>query len=155
MRSLLLLAQIVINSGLLFVNVYNSIVDARSWGAAIPQSLKTARQYASIYSPATFFKYFGPVHLMIAVGNIILLWNFPETRIFLISALILSLSTDLLTIKYFFPRNEVLFRTGDLGDVVTLRRTWLQWSRMNWVRSGIMPGCLLLAVYVIETVLVR
>lgn len=154
MLSFTLFVQIVVNSGLLFVNVYNSLVDARSWGEAIPRSLATARQYASQYSPADFFRYFGPVQLLTAALNIILFWGEPNSRYFLIAAFALYSTTEILTVKYFFPRNEILFRHGDLSDSHYLRRTWREWSQMNWVRSGLMLLALMLTIYAFEMVFI-
>ena len=155
MKSTLLLSQIILASGLLFVNVYNSIVDARSWGAAIPQSLQVARQYAFRYNPANFFKYLGPVYLIIVLGNVISLWSISGSRLYLVIALILAIFTDVLTVSYFFPRNDILFRSGDLNDIAKIRKTWLEWSRMNWVRSGLMVGCLFLTASAFKTIFLK
>ena len=133
------------------MNVYNSIVDARSWGKDIPQSLMIARQYTSRYNPASFFKYLGPVQLVIAILNIILMWGMNNSQSYLIGAFILYLGIDILTLKYFFPRNDILFRDGNLSDVQSLRKTWREWSRMNWVRSGLMLAALILVIYVFMT----
>ena len=40
MKTVILYASIVLASGILFVNIYNSLVDARNWGANIPNLLK-------------------------------------------------------------------------------------------------------------------
>jgi hypothetical protein len=42
-----MLAAIVIG-GVLGASVYNSVVDARSWGSNIPESLTTAQQYFAV-----------------------------------------------------------------------------------------------------------
>jgi hypothetical protein len=52
--SILFLA-IIANSGLLFVNVYNSMVDVPNWGVNIPASIDIARNYFITKSPADFF----------------------------------------------------------------------------------------------------
>ena len=45
---------------------------------------------------------------------------------------------DVMTFAYFYPRNDIMFKTASLTDVETLRKTWAQWNAMNWVRSLIM-----------------
>ena len=40
---------------MLGVNIYNSIVDARSWSANIPDSILTARNYFKTVNPRNIF----------------------------------------------------------------------------------------------------
>jgi len=43
-------------NGLLFTNIYNSMIDAKSWGADLPHSIETARQYFKSINPGKFFR---------------------------------------------------------------------------------------------------
>jgi hypothetical protein len=54
-RRLLIYLAIVLLGGVLGANVYNSVVDAPNWGAAIPGSLAAAKSYFSQANPGTFF----------------------------------------------------------------------------------------------------
>lgn len=45
MKPFILFIYIIIGSGILFVNIYNSLIDAPNWGRSIPSSLETARHY--------------------------------------------------------------------------------------------------------------
>ncbi|TJY64014.1 hypothetical protein FAZ19_17325 [Sphingobacterium alkalisoli] len=62
---------IVISSGLLFVNLYNSIVDAPNWGHQLPKSIDVARNYFTFKTPADFFKFTGPLQHIIGINCII------------------------------------------------------------------------------------
>jgi uncharacterized membrane protein len=138
MKQLLLYVSILVASGLLFANVYTSLVDARSWGSDLPQSIATARAYFNTINPGDFFRIFSPANQVIALACLILFWKTSRAvRIALAAALILYVVGDVMTFAYFYPRNDILFKTADLSDVELLRKTWSQWSTMNWVRSAV------------------
>ena len=68
MRTIALFASISIASGLLFANVYTSLVDAKSWGSDIPGSIAAAREYFKTVSPANFFRIFSPLNQLIILS---------------------------------------------------------------------------------------
>lgn len=138
MKNIFLFASIVLASGLLFVNIYNSMIDARSWGADIPQSIAAAREYFKSANPGIFFRLFSPLNQIVALLCLTLFWKTSvEVRIFLAVALVLYVLGDVFTFAYFYPRNDILFKTTPLTDVDTLRKTWTGWNAMNWLRSFI------------------
>ena len=54
---------------------------------------------------------------------------------------------DLLTFAYFYPRNDIMFRTAPLTDTALLRDAWASWSQMNWVRTAVvLTGVILSSV---------
>ena len=61
MRKICVFASLALMAALLGVNVYNSIVDARSWSANIPDSILTARTYFKTVNPGTFFRTGSPL----------------------------------------------------------------------------------------------
>jgi len=148
MKQLLLFTSIALASGILFVNIYTSLIDARSWGSNIPQSISTAREYFKTVNPGYFFRKFSPVNQVLALVVLILFWKaVPNTRLYLGAALILYVLGDVLTFAYFYPRNEILFNSGSLDDVALLKKTWQEWTGMNWIRSliflaGIICSCI-------------
>ena len=75
MKLLLLFASTALASGLLFANIYTSWVDARSWGANIPQSIETAREYFKIVNPGNFFRMLSPANQVVALLVLILFWK--------------------------------------------------------------------------------
>ncbi len=137
MKIPLLLLSIIFANGLLFVNMYTSIVDAKSWGANIPDSIIAARDYAKKYNPGTFFRKFSPVNQILALLVVIVCWSVPTVRLYAGIAFVMYVLAEGMTFLYFFPRNEILFKTTPLPDLPVLRKAWQDWSRMNWFRSFI------------------
>ena len=45
MKNIIVFLSISIASGILFVNLYTSLIDAKSWGSDIPNSIAAAREY--------------------------------------------------------------------------------------------------------------
>jgi hypothetical protein len=136
MKLLLLFASTALASGLLFVNIYTSLIDARSWGASIPRSIETAREYFKIVNPGIFFRKLAPVNLVVGLLVLILFWKDSATaRIYLGIALVLYVLADVFTFAYFYPRNKIMFETGSLTDIDTLKNALAGWRTMNWLRS--------------------
>jgi len=131
----LLFVSISLASGLLFVNIYTSMVDAKSWGANIPQSIQTAREYFKTVNPGNFFRIISPLNQVVALLVLILLWKVSATaRIYLGMALALYILTEVFTFAYFHSRNKILLETSPLPDIDTLKSAWSSRTRMNWLR---------------------
>jgi hypothetical protein len=136
MKTIILFVSISIASGLLFVNIYTSLVDARSWGGDIPNSIATAREYFKTVSLGNFFRLVSPVNQVLGLLVLILFWkSAPSIRLCLGAALVLYILGDVFTFAYFYPRNDIMFKTAQLSDVDLLRKTVAEWSTMNWIRS--------------------
>ena len=136
MKNVFLFASIILASGLFFTNTYNSLIDARSWGSAIPHSIAVTREYYSHVNPGNFFRIFSPLNQVLAIVVLILFWkSSPAVRWYLGTAFILYVLADVFTFAYFYPRNDIMFKTGSLTDMETLRKAWTGWNAMNWVRS--------------------
>ena len=132
-RSILLGLSAATASGLLFVNLYTSIVDAPNWGADIPQSITDARQYFAVANPGNFFRIFSPANQVLALVAVILCWK--NNRYIAMASLAVAVLLDILTFGYFYPRNEVLFLNAI--DENAVRIAWREWSDMNWLRSAL------------------
>ncbi len=139
MKHIILFASISLAAGLLFVNFYNSLVDARSWGSDIPNSISAAREYFKTVNPGNFFRVFSPVNQVLALLALILFWkSAPAARIYLGAAFALYVLGEMFTFAYFFPRNDIMWKTAQLTDVDVLRKAWSEWSSMNWLRTFIL-----------------
>src|SRR3954470_12856062 len=104
MKTIFLFASISIAGGLLFVNLYTSLVDARSWGSDIPNSIATAREYYKTVNPGNFFRLFSPVNQLLGLLVLILFWrSSPSIRLCLGIAFVLYILGDALTFAYFYP----------------------------------------------------
>lgn len=136
-RIIVVALSVVFTSGLLFVNLYTSIVDATNWGAAIPGSIVVSRQYFSAANPGDFFRIASPINQLLALITVIICWKSGQVRYIAIAALLLAVSADLLTFGYFYPRNEVIFSAPLESNTEAIRQAVNEWSSMNWLRSGI------------------
>lgn len=158
MKYTILFASIIIASGVLFANLYNSVVDIKSWSADIPQSIDTARQYYKTVNPGDFYRIVGPILQILSLLSIIAFWKeFPGIRLYLIASFIFYVLDTVLTLAYFYPRNEIIFNTAKLTDIDVLKSALNQWNNMNWLRSififaGVFLSCLALhKTYVIHS----
>lgn len=136
MKNIVLFASITMAAGLLFVNFYNSLVDAKSWGSNIPNSIATAREYFKTANPGNFFRLYSPINQVLGLLALILFWKSdPAARLSLGIAFALYVLGDVFTYAYFFPRNDIMWKTAQLTDVDVLRKAWSEWNSMNWVRT--------------------
>ena len=122
-------------AGVLFVNIYNSIVDAVSWGSNVPASIDVMRHYYYSTNPGKFFRYFSPANQVLALLVLILFWkSSKKVRYFFAAAFLLSVLTDVFTFSYFYPANNLLM-TLPLTNVSKLSSVVHDWQLMNWLRS--------------------
>ena len=139
MKKIILFASISVASGLLFTNLFTSLVDARSWGSDIPNSIAAARQYFKVVDPGVFFRLFSPINQALGLIALVIFWKAsPAIRLRLFIALVCYVSAEAMTFSYFFPRNDIMFRDAALTDVDLLKKTWSEWNNMNWVRTAIL-----------------
>src|SRR5262249_2494551 len=75
MKKSILFLSIICASGRTMVSIYNTIIDAQSWGSDIPTSIQTARDYFQHVDPRRFFTVAGPVNLILIVLTLILFWK--------------------------------------------------------------------------------
>jgi len=139
MKKIVLFASISLASGLLFTNLFTSMIDAKSWGCDIPNSVAAAREYFKNVDPGDFFRIFSPINQALGVIALLLFWKTsPFIRLALGLALVCYVSAEAMTFIYFFPRNDIMFRDARLTDIDLLKKTWSEWNNMNWVRTGIL-----------------
>jgi hypothetical protein len=139
MKQILLFASISVACGLLFTNLYSSLIDARSWGADLPNSMAVAREYFKTVNPGNFFRMFSPMNQALGIFVLIFFWKTsPSVRLSLGIALVMYLLAEGLTFGFFFPRNDIMFRNARLTDIALIKKTWMEWTVMNWIRSGIL-----------------
>lgn len=146
MKITVLFVSVLLTSGLLFVNIYNSIVDAVSWGSDIPSSLEIARQYFKSTNPGHFFRVFSPLNQILILVSLILFWKQGTIiRLLLLFALLIHIGTDVLTFLYFYPRNDIMFFNQTMPELSSLKQAWSEWSNMNHFRSFLVFCTLILS----------
>jgi len=72
LRTTVLALAVTFAAGLLFVNVYNSVVDATHWGSNVPVSIESARAYFKAATPGTFFRVASPLNQILALAALLL-----------------------------------------------------------------------------------
>ncbi len=124
-------------AGLLFTNVYNSVIDAHSWGSALPGSIQTARDYFSSRNPGDFYRFASPINQVIALATLALCWRAGgRVRALFAAALVIAVLSDMFTFAYFYPRNHIMFEAPMQAGLEAIRRAQAEWATMNWVRSA-------------------
>jgi len=148
MKTIILFASIAVASGLLLTNIYTSLIDARSWGSDIPNSIATAREYFKTVNPGNFFRIFSPANQLLGILVLVFFWKTaPSIRLYLGVALVCYLIAEWMTFGYFYPRNDIMFKTAQLNDISLLKKTWSEWNTMNWVRSLVLLTGLFFSIW--------
>jgi len=119
------------------ITLYNSIIDSRSWGSNIPQSIMTARDYYKHVDPRRFFALIAPINQILISLCIILFWKQSILlRYYFSASFVIYVLILFLTIFYFVPRDIILFSSdGNQSSPEKLTEVLKQWQTMNWVRS--------------------
>ena len=139
MKKIILYTSVALASGVLFANVFNSMVISDAAKSDIPNSIIAAREYFKIVNPGDFFKIFSPATQIFTLLSLILFWKTAKSaRLFLGIAFLCFVSGDIFAFTYFHPRSDLMFVSQPIPDTETLKRLSSQWSIMNWVRSLIL-----------------
>ncbi len=154
MKKIILYSSIAFASGIFFVNIYNSIVNAVNVENNIPESIIAANNFFKPANPGTFFQIFSPATQLLTLLSLILFWKKkPSVRLFIGIALLFYVAADILTFTYFHPRNDIMFFSEQLPDTETLKKLASEWSCMNWVRSAIVLTGLVFSFLAVDKVL--
>ena len=152
-KKVILFLSIISASGLVMITIYNLIVDAKSWGADIPASIQTARNYYSRVDPRNFFAIIAPINQALILLVIILFWKYSVLlRIYFSVSFFLYAIIAVLTFVYFIPRDIIIFNSPVEGHIENIKKALAQWKCMNWVRSilgltGVLFTCMGLDSY--------
>ena len=147
--------SIVFMTSVLSVNVYNSVVDTKNWGANIPDSILTARNYFTVANPGTFFRVASPLNQLFALAALVVCWKTGKrVRLYFGLAFLIAVLVEAMTFAVFFPRNEILF-IGAESHVDVLTKAWSEWSRMNWVRNLLLACGLVCSIKGLDSLYAR
>ena len=138
MKKIILPITAAVMSGVLFANIFNSMVIAVATDSDIPNSVIAGKEFFKIANPGDFFKIFSPASQLLTLLSLILFWKSSrQVRLFLTIALLCSITSDILAFTYFHPRTDAM-NANPIPNVETLKRLTSEWSVMNWVRSFIL-----------------
>lgn len=138
MKKIIVLISVAVASGVLFSNIFNSMVIAAATDSDIPNSVIAGREFFKVANPGDFFKVFSPASQFLILLSLVLFWKISKkVRLYLGIALLCSICSDIMAFTYFHPRTD-LMNSNPMPDVETLKRLSSEWSDMNWVRSFIL-----------------
>lgn len=138
MKKIILLSSVAVASGVLFANVFNSLVIAVATDRDIPNSIIAGKEFFRTVNPGAFFQIFSPASQILTLASLLLFWKHSKKmRLFLGIALVCYISADIMAFTYFHPRTDLMF-SDNRPDVATLKRLSSEWMTMNWVRSFIL-----------------
>jgi len=138
MKKVILLSSVAVASGVLFANIFNSMVIAVATDSDIPNSVIAAKAFFKTANPGNFFKIFSPATQFLTLLSLILYWKTTKyIRLFLVLALVCYVSGDIFAFTYFHPRTDIMM-SQPIPDTGTLKKLSSEWSRMNWVRSFVL-----------------
>jgi hypothetical protein len=136
MKKSILFLSIICASGLTMVSIYNTIVDANSWGSDIPTSIQAARDYYQHVDPRGFYAVVGPINQVLILLTIILFWkDSVSLRFYFGSSFVLYAAIVILTLVYFVPLDLILFTSSIPDHLEKIRAASAQWRHLNWIRS--------------------
>jgi hypothetical protein len=116
MKKAILFLSIGCASGLTMVSIYNTVIDAKSWGFDVPASIQTARGYFKHVDPRTFYAIAGPVNEILILLTIVLFWKEGVSlRVCFATSFLMYGAIVVLTFAYFVPRDLILF-TSSIPD---------------------------------------
>jgi hypothetical protein len=139
MKKAILFTSVALASGVLFTNIFNSMVISEAVKSDIPNSVIAAREYFKTVNPGDFFKIFSPLTQVFTALSLILFWTVGKiVRLFLAIALLCYISGDIFAFTYFHPRNDLMYLSEPILDTETLKTISSEWSSMNWVRSFVL-----------------
>jgi len=122
---------------LLGTGVYESVVVAPNLQGA-PSSLEHARGFYHATNPGMFFRVLAPGTQLFLLLALVCNWApIPLTRWRLAGALALAILSDLITFKFHYPRNTILFSGSLTLPAADLDRVAREWALGNYVRIAL------------------
>jgi hypothetical protein len=131
---------------LLGTGAYESVVVAPNLPGA-PSSLEHARGFYRATNPGTFFRVLSPGTQIVLLLALLCNWGpVPVTRWRLAGALALAILGDVITFKFHYPRNTILFSDPLTRSAADLDRVATEWAAGNYVRIGAILTAVVLAM---------
>jgi hypothetical protein len=131
---------------LLGAGVYESVVLAPNLQGA-PASLEHARGFYHATNPGMFFRALVPVTQLFLLVALACNWRqAPATRWKLVGALTLLILTDVITFRFHYPRNDILFIAPLTQPPAYYDRVGTEWAIGNYVRVALILTAVVLVM---------
>ena len=122
---------------LLGTGVYQNVVDAPNYMGA-PTSLEHARGFYHATNPGMFFRWLVPATQLFLVLALVFNWKpDPGTRWKLAGALGFLILTDMITFRFHYPRNDILFVAPLTQSAAYYDGIVREWAIGNYARVAL------------------
>jgi Anthrone oxygenase len=134
-RELILCLAVISVGALLGGSLYDSLVIAPNFRVGVPQSLEHLRQFMAVANPGSFFRLIAPLTQLSILVSLILGWRRPAgRRWWLLIALVLVVTGDVITFTFHYPRNAILFGDPMHTPPEMLEKAAREWAYGNYLR---------------------
>jgi hypothetical protein len=134
LRLLVVAIALVLSAMLLGTGVYQNVVDAPNYMGA-PTSLEHARGFYHATNPGMFFRWLVPTTQLFLLLALVVNWKpAPGTRWKLAGALVFLVLTDMITFRFHYPRNDILFVAPLTQPAAYYDRVVREWAIGNYAR---------------------
>jgi uncharacterized membrane protein len=137
---------LVLSAMLLGTGLYQNVVDAPNYMGA-PASLEHARGFYHATNPGMFFRALVPATQLFLVLALVFNWRpAPGTRWRLAGALAVLILADVVTFRFHYPRNEILFIAPLTKPPEYYDRVVTEWAMGNYVRVALILTAVVLVM---------
>ena len=132
------------------ITVLALLASGALWGAALydavvlapnlrggQQGLEHGRLFMAAATPANLFRILSPATQLLTLLAIATNWAHPTARLALVIALVSLVASDIITFKYHYPRNRLLFNAPLSVAPEDLAVAARQWASGNLVRVAL------------------
>lgn len=122
---MILLGSIVLETFMLYPNIFHNP----------PESLQLSMDFMAVSGPSSFFPPLGFLSWMTGLGAVLLGWRVKSARYWIIGSLLMIISEGLVSMAFFWPRNEIMFIEGTaVHSAEFLRQTAQEFQNLHWSR---------------------
>ena len=151
LRLLVVAIALVLSAMLLGTGVYQNVVDAPNYMGA-PTSLEHARGFYHATNPGMFFRWLVPTTQLFLLLALVVNWKpAPGTRWTLGGALVFLVLTDMITFRFHYPRNDILFVAPLTQPAAYYDGIVREWAIGNYARVAL----ILVSVVLLTVSLIR
>jgi hypothetical protein len=137
LRLVIVAIALVLTAMLLGTGVYQNVVDAPNYMGA-PTSLEHARGFYHATNPGMFFRWLVPTTQLFLLLALVVNWKpAPDTRWKLGGALVSLVLTDMITFRFHYPRNDILFVAPLRQPAAYYDQVVREWAIGNYARVAL------------------
>jgi hypothetical protein len=122
---MILLGAIVLETFMLYPNIFHDP----------PRSLALAMEFMTVRGPYDFFPPLGFLSWVTGLAAVVLSWRVKPAGRWLLLSVLMIVADGLISMLFFWPRNEVMFVEGAaVHSAEVLRQTAREFQTLHWSR---------------------